>query len=464
MPALQEYVAIERATLLDGTGADPIFPATVVIMGERIVAAGPSAQITTPNGATILDGRGAWLIPGLVDMHVHVNLCGEESLPLWLANGVTSVRDIGGDIRRLIPWREELATGQRIGPRLFTYGPMIDGAPSTFAGDPAGNFENLWSEVDGPEAGCAEVDRLLAAGVDGFKLYQNLPPETLRAMLRRIDGRVPATGHLCRTLASDAIRAGISCLEHNFLTAYNDVCRPVDRTPAGWTMTTPGFWAHVYAGWARIDLDAPQARAFVELLAASGVAYDPTASLGTNALGLDETEEESGARYLSPTLRARRQRNVGRAQARAAVAAPDPETMRLAGERQLELIARIQEAGGIVIAGTDTGAVQPLIPGFSLHRELRWLVRAGMTPKTAIERATRTAAETLRRADDQGTIRPGKRADLLMLDADPLADIRNARRIRRVIKDGAIYDPQALLAGCQAGFSAQAGAAHSAAV
>jgi imidazolonepropionase-like amidohydrolase len=460
MATSTQRAVIRGVTVIDGTESPPLRGVTVAIAGDRIESVAASAEADIPAHSDLIDGRGKYLIPGLVDMHVHVNLCGSEALPLWLASGVTSVRDIGGSVEQQLPWRSELAAGARVGPRLFVYGPMIDGAPSTFAGEPGGNFERLWSEVDGPEQGVAEVDRLLALGVDGLKLYQNLPLDTLRAMLRRVDGRVPVTGHLTRTLASDAIRAGISCLEHTMLTAYNDVCRPEDRTPPGWTMRTPGYWAKIQQGWARADLDAPHARDFVQLIAASGVFFDPTSSLGTNALGLEETEAESGQRYLTPTLRRNRKRNTQRARAAGAPPppVPDPAQMVAAGERQLEFVARLHQAGATVLAGTDTGAVPPLIPGFALHRELRWLVRAGMSPAQALQRATRGAAECLRRGGDQGALRPGRRADMVLLDADPLSDIRNTRRIHRVIKDGLVHDPAELLAACERDFAVTLGA------
>lgn len=445
---LRVTLAIRNATLIDGTGADPLPGATVLLSGERIVAAGPGTQVEVPDGVEVLDGTGRWLVPGLVDLHVHVNNCGPEAFALWLANGVTTIRDIGGDIASLIPWRAELAAGKRTGPRLFTHGPMIDGAPSPFGRMPGGAFGQMWTEVDSPAAGITEAERLLAAGVDGLKLYQMLPPETAVAIIRHVDGRVPITGHLTATHASEAICAGINHLEHNFVTPYNEICRAEDRTAPGAGWQTPGFIAGVHAGWARADFDAPHARAFIELMAESRVYFNPTMTWGTNALALAETEEEQGERFLPPVMRQRRADQERRmhelAERGQTPPQPDPGLLRASAEKQLEFVSRLIEAGALVMAGTDTGAL-PGIPGFTLHRELRWLARAGMAPMTIIARATRVAAEALRRADDQGTIRPGRRADLLVLDANPLADIRNLRRIHRVVKDGRLYDPVALL-------------------
>jgi len=439
MPLPPITLAVRDVTLIDGIGGPPLDHANVLVSGERIVAAGPAAQTPVPEGTPLLEGAGKWLIPGLVDLHVHVNLCGLEALPLWLRTGVTSVRDIGGSIESLIPARAELAAGTREGPRLFTHGPMIDGSPSGFGALPGGSFERLWSEVDRPEAARAEADRLLAAGVDGLKLYQGLPLESVRALLAHVGGRVPVTGHLTRTRASDAVRAGINCLEHNFVTPYNDVCRPEDRTAEGAGWHTPGFITRVHRGWANADLNAPHVREFIALLAESGVYYDPTLTWGTSALALEETEAEQGERHLTPTMQRRRELLAGR---RAAALGATADSLRASAEKQLEFVSRLIEAGVLVMAGTDTGALEG-IPGFTLHRELRYLVRCGMTPKLALERATRVAAEALRRADDQGTVRPGQRADLVLLDADPLAEIRNTLRVSRVVKDGRVYEPLA---------------------
>jgi imidazolonepropionase-like amidohydrolase len=473
----QVSFAIRNVTLIDGTGANPLPRATVLIARERIVAVGPGTRVDVPDGVETLDGTGRWLMPGLVDLHVHVNNCGPEAFPLWLANGVTSIRDIGGDIATLIPWRAELAAGRvsssesgflrrtaesaptmdsglktqdsgRIGPRLFTHGPMIDGAPSPFGRMPGGAFGQMWTDVDGPGSAIAEAERLLAAGVDGLKLYQMLPPDAATAIIRHVDGRVPITGHLTATRASEAIIAGINHLEHNFVTPYNDVCRPEDRTAPGAGWQTPGFIAGIHAGWSHADFDAPHARAFIELMAESRVYFNPTMTWGTNALALEESEDEQGERYLPPVMRRRREEQERRvrdlAERGQTPPQPEPSLLHASAEQQLAFVSRLIEAGVLVMAGTDTGALAG-IPGFTLHRELRWLARAGMAPMTIIERATRIAAEALRRADDQGTVRPGRRADLLLLDADPLADIRNLRRINRVVKDGRVYDPAVLL-------------------
>ena len=277
--------------------------------------------------------------------------------------------------------------------------------------------------------------------MDGFKLYANLPPETLERIIRRVDGRVPVTGHLGRTSASHAIDCGINCLEHLFLTVYNDVVRPEDRYPEGHTMMTPGFWGMLHRGWANADFDLPHARTWIDRAVAAGVVLSPTLDLVSGTLGTGEASEEPGLAYVTPSLRERWDQRP-----RGAGAGPEsPEVIRASVTRQLEFIARFHAAGGRLVAGTDVGAVYPLVPGFSLHRELAMLATAGLSPLEVIRCATRNAAEALRWGDRLGTVEPGKLADLVLLDADPLADIGNTRRVVAVFQGGRRYDPKDLL-------------------
>ena len=163
-------------------------PETVLIEGERITAVGP--DLAVPEAAKRIDAAGHTVIPGFIDMHVHVMLCGDDCLLGFLGTGVTSVRDLGGDPDVLLPMRAALAAGERVGPRLFSYGPMLDGDPPIF-GRAAAGLSRLTRVAESADEGCEQVQTLIAAGVDGIKLYAGLRPELVEAMAwgkRRIRG------------------------------------------------------------------------------------------------------------------------------------------------------------------------------------------------------------------------------------------------------------------------------------
>jgi imidazolonepropionase-like amidohydrolase len=445
---------IEDVTLIDGTGAPARPASSLLIDGDRIARVAPAGALEAPAGIERIDGRGRWLLPGLIDMHVHVALVGEEALPLWLGSGITSVRDLGGEIETLLPLRDAVARGERIGPRILSYGPMLDGDPPIFAG----GFGNLTWINRTVADGEAAIDRLLAAGVDGIKLYAGLRPEFVRAMIRRVDGRVPVTGHLGRTWASEAIDAGIDCLEHVHATVYQDIARPEDRHERergnGYL---PNYWTWLSHGWARADLNAPYVHRFVEQIVAHRVCLSPTTVLATGGMATTEALEEPGlALYTTPSQRARREQQAQRqAELRARLqsegkTSPAPEQLATGeGEQalanELTFLRLVHEAGGIVTPSTDVGAAPNQAPGVSLHRELALFVRAGFTPLEAIHAVTGAAASVLRRPSI-GTIAAGNLADLILLDADPLADIANSRSVRTVIRAGAVHDAAALLA------------------
>ncbi|MCH7719199.1 MAG: amidohydrolase family protein [Chloroflexi bacterium] len=434
MPA---SLIIRDVTLIDGTGAPPVEGAAIAIEGGRIAAAG-AGGVAVPEGAEVIDGRGLWAVPGLIDTHMHLELVGREALPVFLALGLTTIRDLGGAVDLLVEARRSLEDGV-IGPRLLFTGPMVDGDPPT--------LPTLVRPTSDPEAAARAVQEHLDAGADAIKLYTTLPPESVRRCIQQVDGRVPVTGHLGRTLASEAMEAGINGLEHALLTPYNDFAPEELRTAPGEVMMSPGFWQKLNEGWLRADLDSDRARRWFDLLVERDVSFCPTLTVGA---GLEPDEEEF--RYL-PGLRRRQQERAQQREAQARQAgrteARPPAGIRERG-RQVraklqELVGRVQRAGGRVVAGTDTGAVRSLVPGFSLHHELALLSGAGLSNMEVLRAATARAAEALRRSD-LGTIEAGKQADLLLLRRDPLEEIGALREIHRIVHDGRVIDPAALLA------------------
>ena len=426
-------LVISGVTLIDGTGAPPAEHATIRIDGDRIAAVGQGAVV--PDGVQTIDGRGLWATPGLIDTHVHLELVGRIALPAWLALGVTTIRDLGGALDFLVETRR-LLEGGMAGPRLLFTGPMIDGDPPT--------WPSLNRATESAEGAARAVEEHLAAGADAIKLYTTLEPEALRRCIAQVDGRVPVTGHLGRTTSCEAMEAGINGLEHALLTPYNDLAPEDLRTPPGETMMSPGFWLKVNDGWLEADLDSDRARRWLDLLVEKDVSFCPT--LTVVPLAGDAPEEQELA-----TVSGARDRWLEATQQRQAIEVPPElrERARRTRAKLQELVGRAHEAGARVVSGTDTGAVRSLVPGYALHRELGFLSEAGLSSMDVLRAATARAAEALRR-DDLGVIAPGKRADVLLLRRNPLGDVSALREIDRVVHDGQVYHPAALLASAAA--------------
>ena len=422
-------LVIRNVTLIDGTGAPPIENARIAIEDGRIASVG-AAGGPEADGVEVVDGAGLWAVPGLIDTHVHLELVSRDALPVWLALGVTTIRDLGGALDFLAESRRMLNDGLA-GPRLLFTGPMIDGEPPTW---PA-----LVRPTPDAGAAIAVIDEYMAADADAIKLYTTLPLESLRACIQRVDRRVPVTGHLGRTKASEAMEAGINGLEHALLTPYNDFAPEELRTKPDELMMTPGFWPKLYEGWMRADFDSDESKRWMQLLADRDVSLCPTLTVVPGAGG-EPTEEELRRvpQVMERWLEATRQR----------AEQPTPpqfqERAKSVRQKLQELVRRTHEAGGRVVAGTDTGAVRSLVPGYALHSEISMLAEAGLSNMDALRAATGRAAEALWR-DDLGTIEAGKRADVLLVQGDPLEDIGALRRIDRVIKDGVVHTPAALL-------------------
>jgi imidazolonepropionase-like amidohydrolase len=450
--------AITGGAVWDGTGSAPVAGSTVLIEGQRIAAVGAGVEV--PSGAEIFDAAGKTVMPGLIDMHVHVQLSGEQdALHGFLGTGITSVRDLGSDIEVTLPMREQLAAGERLGPRLFAYGPMNDGAPRIFGQRPSGASELslLSTENATPDDGVATVERLVGSGVDGIKLYAGLRPDVLGPMIEAVGGRVPVTGHLGRTWASEAIDLGIDCLEHVHASTYQDVVRPEDRhgREEG-NGAMPNYWSWLTEGWARADLDADHVTRFIAQIVEHDVALSPTTVLVTGGMATNEAAEEPGQKYCPRALaeRTRERREMMQRMREEAeregrdLPTPqpvDPDVGRRALDNELEFLRRVHEAGGRVLPSTDVGAAPLQVAGFALHRELALLARGGISASDVLQAATRQAAEFLRCGDELGTIEAGKLADVLIVDGNPLEDIEASRRVVTVFKDGTPHESQSVL-------------------
>jgi len=404
-------LVLRHATVIDGTGAPPVRDRVIVIVDGKIRrVSGPADTLTISEGTEEMDLRGRTVIPGLWDAHVHSLLddaVAETFAPAFLGNGVVGVRDMGGFLPALDRQRQRLARDPWAGPRLVAAGAILDGS------DPIDPRISL-AIADSADAAYA-VGLLASRHVDFIKVYSTLSPDAWRAILA--EGRrrhMMVAGHLPYGItALEAARLGQASIEHD--QGIDLRCR--ERSP---------------------NCDA----LFTTLLGA-GTRITPTLVVQQQGATLDRGSVTDDYRrgYVPRSLRADW---VTYAHART----------KGGGSRQLQkeredfalevaLAGTIFRAGVPILAGSDAGALYTY-PGFSLHDELALLVRAGLSPVQAIHAATGSVTEFLGLADTLGTIRPGQAADLLVLEGDPVRDIRNTRRIQLMVYRGRLYDREGL--------------------
>jgi len=416
-------IALVGGRVIDGTGAPPSGPATILIRGDRIASV--DAGAAAPPGAEVVDVRGRTVIPGLVDMHGHLYARATreirsqfEAYPLlYLAGGVTTVRTPGDlDPEGTIALRDRIRRGEAVGPRIFTAGPYFDQAPS----------EVSWIEgVAGPEEALRKLDAWKDR-IDGIKLYTSAEENLFATLLpaARAAGLF-TTAHLGSTTATRAIELGIGGLEHGIF-AMPEL--PFDRNRE----------RRRTCELADLDVDDPRVAELIDRIVSARVAIDPTVVVFQIMVPDFEPVVEGWERYLSEEARL--------VQAGQGGGGGDPaayDCMRGALRAQLRFVGRLHERGGIVVAGTDPVA-PVLVPGYGLHRELRNLVEAGLTPVAAIRAATLDAARALARGDDFGSIEAGKRADLVVVGGDPGERIEDIGLTEIVFQGGVRYDPAAL--------------------
>lgn len=419
----------------------------IVIKGDRILEVRPpGVSLNPPVGATVFEAEGKWIIPGLIDAHVHLvhvlrdlNITGDEVFPLFLAHGVTTVRDVGDEITEQKRLRQHSVTHPESSPRVFMASPLIEGA------HPYHDFvsESLTDDDQVPEF-IREMDR---AGVQTIKLYTSVERAVGRAVIEEAHRHgMWVTAHLqWGYRAQDAIADGVDSLEHTeslleFILPPGSPRWPeLHQRPDIPPDELAAMQQTLLEIKANLDLDHPRVTELIELLVRHNVAVTPTLVVYRNWVllrDLPEVQKHPDLQLMPKRMREGWQKMVS--------SAPLPEETRELRQRQYDLLGeltvRLYRAGVRLMVGTDTPV--PLCPpGLSLHQELELLVDAGMPPAAVLTAATRNAAKALNQTDQLGSIAPGKLADLVILDGDPLRDIRNTRQIHRVIRSGIVVDP-----------------------
>ena len=385
-------IVVSGGTVIDGTGGAPRAGATIVIRYGQ-VADVTAGDVATPRaGIEEIDARGRWVVPGLIDMHVHYQPTWMDAL--FLRHGVTTVRDVGSGLDSILELREDNRPPGIARPRIFACGPLIDGRWPRHG---TGISVSVQTEAEAR----AVARRLLDRGVDCLKIYEQLTPSLVEAVVREADGTgVSVTAHLRDTTALQALDIGVRGLEHAF-----------------------GF----------DPCDAAVVESVVRRVVERGAYVVPT-------LAITEQISRFGSPELEATPLLGEIPAVRRQYWRSAVAGVSPSRAANAARRLgcvKVVVARLRTAGGHVVAGSDTSNPY-VVPGASLHRELELMVEAGLSPREALATATRTAAAFLGQAGTLGTLEVGKIADLVVLGADPLASIAAIRQVEVVVRDGRV--------------------------
>jgi imidazolonepropionase-like amidohydrolase len=433
--ALAQPVAITRVTVIDVAGGPSRPDMTVLIDGERIAAVGPGSEVAVPGKVQVVEGAGKFLIPGLWDMHAHWGpgyaFTAAPYLPLFTANGITGIRMMAGHPTYL-QWRQQSTEGMLAGPRMVLAGVIVDG-PKPFWRDSIA--------TNTPDDGRQAVQRTQQDGYDFVKVYSSLSRAVFFAIADEAKRRrIPFAGHVPDAVRfEEASDAGQKSIEHltGLLLAVSSQETELRRefADAATLPATPERAALQRSLGVRLleTHDAARAAALFARLKANGTWQVPTFPV----LRLLEPEHAMDPRlkYLPAPVRAGWARA---SRAREQRAPADIAHQRNVFQRRLELVGEMHRAGVGILAGSDSQNPSSF-PGFSLHEDLEWLVKAGLSPLAALQAATRNPAIYLDRLRDFGTVEKGKMADLVLLDADPTQDIRATRRIVAVVAAGKLH-------------------------
>ena len=398
-------IAIAGARLIDGTGSAPVDDSVVVVEGDRIRAAGPRARVTIPSGAARIDARGKTLLPGLVDVHCHINQPPEDMKRYWIAQlrwGVTTMRSAGNDKPETVPLFRQARAGAFVAPRAYTAGQGFN-VSGPYPGAPT-------FKPTTPDEARRNVRSLKAQQVDFIKIWMTnpkFPPDVIAAIVD--EGKkqgIPIVSHVTDVASLHQLAdQGVTDFLHN----------PIDQ-PVG-----------------------PELVAYAK---AKRLTFAPTLANIESRWFYYEHPDILQMPMLQDALYPRGRQMLADADRKAqTLSAPDFAQRKARMREQSYVFIKAMSAAGVrVVTGTDCGAEASQVTpfGHATHREIQMFVEAGMSPLAAIRAATLDAARVLTRTEDPeyGSIRAGKAADLLLLDADPIAEINNTITISKVMRAG----------------------------
>jgi imidazolonepropionase-like amidohydrolase len=404
-PEAEGAFAIVGARLIDGTGTPEIPDSAVIVRDGKIAAVGARAAIRIPTGMRVIHAEGQSLLPGLWEMHSHYS--GVEFGPALLAAGVTTARDCGGEFEFLTAVRDRIAHGA-LGPRLLAAGLIDSGGALAFG----------TVDAETPAQGIAAVDHYSDAGFEQIKIYTQLKPEVIRAISAEAHRRgMTVTGHVPAAVDTvEGIVDGMDQINHL------------------------QYVARVLVVDGKANLVSDEAKRLLALLKSRQIVVDPTLGWGEMAShpsAISTASFEPGV-SAAPFALASRFETMGSS----TEIAKFHNRMAVNGQ----IVKALFDAGIPLVAGSDTGLI-----GYGLDRELELYVQAGLSPMAAIQTATLGAARAMKLDRDSGSVEVGKRADLVLVNGDPTANISDVRRVTKVVTNGRLYD--SALLGRSVGFS-----------
>ena len=427
-PSTADLLVLNNVTVVDVRTGKLQPDQTVVLERNRIYSVGPSKSAKYPRNADSVNCKGGYLIPGLWDMHVHLAFgdwfpdAKNISLPLFIANGVTSVRDMGSELDVVEDWRNEIEAGRMIGPRIFTSGPMLDGPKPRFPSSIA---------IATPEDGRRAVDNLKERGADFIKLQSLIPREAVPAIAEEAKKQELAfEGHVPDAMrASEMSEAGMKSFEH--LIGIFEGSSPAEEDFLKGGKTEGKFLA---------TFDEARAASLAALLARNRTWQCPTLvwERGGNLLDVSDYSADTRVKYVPAPWKSKTWKRFTD-EITQGYGSDDLATRKKFVEKELELVRMLHKAGVEFLAGTDTPAGVHIFPGFSLHEELQRFVAAGFTPLEALQTATLNPARFFGMQEQLGTIEEGKLADLVLLSANPLEDISNTQKVAGVFVNGRYF-------------------------
>jgi imidazolonepropionase-like amidohydrolase len=410
--ALAATTAFFNVNVVPMTDDTVIEAQTVIVEGGIITVIGDVDAVPVPEGAVVVDGTDRFLMPGLAEMHAHVPDIGADSLDrvltLFAANGVTTIRGMLGRPSHLV-MRQQLRDGQLFGPRLITSGPSLNG-----------------NSVNGPAHGAQLVRSQHAAGYDFVKIHPGLSASEFNAIAETANELgIPFAGHVPVSVGvAGVLDVGMATIDH--LDGYMAALMPAEVDRSG---GYGGFFDVLLAD----QVETAHIEGIVMQTLAAGTWNVPTQSLVeqlVNDVSVAELANRPDMRYMP---KATVQQWVERKEAQLKERGFSPAIGARAIEVRRQIILALHEAGAGLLLGSDAPQIFN-VPGFSIHHELGFLVDAGLTPFEALSTGTTAAAEFL--GLNTGMVAPGKDADLVLLDANPLEDIANSRRIHGVMLRG----------------------------